>query len=83
MNQNLIFMYASTVVRKITAYQLYCDGLARSPFVLTEHISSYYNFVLCVHVHQLNYCNLCEVLFQCFLLITLNKLWIANQSRYQ
>ena len=41
MNQNLIFMYASTVVRKITAYQLYCAGLARSPFVLTEHISSY------------------------------------------
>ena len=43
MNQYLIFRYASTVVRKITAYQLCCAGLARSPFVLTEHISSLYN----------------------------------------
>ena len=40
MNQYLIFRYASTVVRKMTAYQLCCAGLARSPFVLTEHISS-------------------------------------------
>ena len=40
MNQYLIFKYASTVVRKMTAYQLCCAGLARSPFVLTEHISS-------------------------------------------
>ena len=42
MNQYLIFRYASTVVRKMTAYQLCCAGLARSPFVLTEHISSKY-----------------------------------------
>ena len=40
MNQYLIFRYASTVVRKMTAYQLCCAGLARLPFVLTEHISS-------------------------------------------
>ena len=40
MNQYLIFRYASTVVTKMTAYQLCCAGLARSPFVLTEHISS-------------------------------------------
>ena len=40
MNQYLIFQYASTVIRKMTAYQLCCAGLARSPFVLTEHISS-------------------------------------------
>ena len=40
MNQYLIFRFASTVVRKMTAYQLCCAGLARSPFVLTEHISS-------------------------------------------
>ena len=40
MNQYLIFRYASTVVRKMTAYQLCCARLARSPFVLTEHISS-------------------------------------------
>ena len=40
MNQYLIFRYASAVVRKMTAYQLCCTGLARSPFVLTEHISS-------------------------------------------
>ena len=39
-NQYLILRYASTVVRKMTAYQLCCAGLARSPFVLTEHISS-------------------------------------------
>ena len=42
MNQYLIFRYASAVVRKMTAYQLCCAGLARSPFVLTEHISSEY-----------------------------------------
>ena len=41
MNQYLIFRSASTAVRKMTAYQLCCAGLARSPFVLTEHISSY------------------------------------------
>ena len=41
MNQYLIFRYASTVVRKMTAYQLCCAGLAHSPFVLTEHICSY------------------------------------------
>ena len=41
MNQYLIFRFASTVVRKMTAYQLCCAGLARSPFVLTEHISSF------------------------------------------
>ena len=40
MNQYLIFQYASTVEGKKTAYQLCCAGLARSPFVLTEHISS-------------------------------------------
>ena len=40
MNQYLIFRYASTVVRKMTAYQLCCAGLASSPFVLTEHIYS-------------------------------------------
>ena len=45
MNQYLIFQYASTVVRKMTAYQLCCAGLARSPFVLTEHISSLYMYV--------------------------------------
>ena len=42
MNQHLTFWYTSTVVRKMTAYLLCCAGLARSPFVLTEHISSYY-----------------------------------------
>ena len=41
MNHYLIFRYASTVVRQMTAYQLCCAGLARSPFVLTEHISIY------------------------------------------
>ena len=41
MNHYFIFRYASTVVRKITANQLCCAGLARSPFVHTEHISSY------------------------------------------
>ena len=40
MNRYLIFKYASIVVKKITAYQLCCAGLALSPFVLTEHISS-------------------------------------------
>ena len=40
MNQYLIFRYASTVVTNMTAYQLCCAGLARLPFVLTEHISS-------------------------------------------
>ena len=30
MNQYLIFRYASTVVRKMTAYQLCCAGLACS-----------------------------------------------------
>ena len=49
MNQFLIFRqrfnelcwhaYLSSVVRKMTAYPG-CAGLARSPFVLTEHISS-------------------------------------------
>ena len=42
MNQYLTFRYTSTVVRKMTAYQLCCAGLASSPFVLTEHISSIY-----------------------------------------
>ena len=42
MNQYLIFRYVSTVVRKMTAYQLCCAGLARSPFMLREHISSIY-----------------------------------------
>ena len=41
MNQYFIFRYASTVVRKMTAYEMCCAGLASSPFVLTEHISSY------------------------------------------
>ena len=41
MNQYLIFRYASTVVRKMTAYQLCSAWIARSPFVLTEHISSF------------------------------------------
>ena len=40
MNQYLTFWYTSTVVREMTAYLLCCAGLARSPFVLTEHISS-------------------------------------------
>ena len=39
-NKYLMFRYASIVVRKMTAYQLCCAGLARSPFVLTEYISS-------------------------------------------
>ena len=42
MNQYLIFRYASTVVRKMTVYQLCCAELACLSFVLTEHISSYY-----------------------------------------
>ena len=42
MNQYLTFWYTSTVVRKMTAYLLCCAGLACSPFVLTEHISSKY-----------------------------------------
>ena len=46
MNQYLLFRYASTVVRKMTAYQLCCAGLARSPFVLTEHISSIYIYLI-------------------------------------
>ena len=46
MNQYLIFWCASNVVRKMTAYQLCCAGLARSPFVLTEHISSIYIYVV-------------------------------------
>ena len=41
MNQYLIFRFASTVVRKVTVYQLCFAGLACSPFVLTEHISSW------------------------------------------
>ena len=41
MNQYLIFQYALTVIRKITAYQLCCARLARSPFVLTEHMFSW------------------------------------------
>ena len=49
MNQYLIVRFASTVVRKITAYQLCCAGLARSPFVLTEHISSIY---ICMEVRM-------------------------------
>ena len=40
MNQYLIFRYASTVLRKMTTYQLCCAGLARSQFVHIEHISS-------------------------------------------
>ena len=47
MNQYLIFMFASTVVRKMAAYQLCCAGLARSPFVLTEHISSSFIYLYC------------------------------------
>ena len=39
MNQYFIFRYAPTVVIK-TEYQLYCDELTHSPFVLKEHISS-------------------------------------------
>ena len=35
-----IWACLSSVVRKMTAYP-YCAGLARSPFVLTEHIFSY------------------------------------------
>ena len=34
-----IFACLSSALRKMTAYA-YCAGLARSPFVLTEHISS-------------------------------------------
>ena len=45
MNQYLIFRYVSTVVRKITAYQLCCAGLARSPFVLTEYISGLFIYL--------------------------------------
>ena len=45
MNQYLIFQYASTVVGKMTAYQLCCAKLACSPFVLTEHISSIYTYL--------------------------------------
>ena len=42
MNQYLlIFMYASTVVRKVKAYQLCSAWLARSPFVFTELISGF------------------------------------------
>ena len=41
MNQYSIFRYASTVVRKMTAYQLCYSELACSPFVLIEHISSW------------------------------------------
>ena len=48
MNQYLILRYASTVVRKITAFQLCCAGLACLPFVLTEHISSLCLYFLCV-----------------------------------
>ena len=40
MKQHLMLSYVSTVVRQMTAYQLCCAGLARSLFVLTEHISS-------------------------------------------
>ena len=47
MNQYLIIRYASTVARKMTAYQLCCAGLARSPFELTEDISSYHNYSIC------------------------------------
>ena len=46
MNQYLLFRYASTVVKKMTAYQLCCAGLARSPFVFTEHISSIYIYLI-------------------------------------
>ena len=46
MNQYLTIRYASTVVRKMTSNQLCCAGLARSPFVLTEHISSIYMYVV-------------------------------------
>ena len=49
MNQYLTFWYTSTVVRKMTAYLLCCAGLARSPFVLTEHISSIY---ICMEVRM-------------------------------
>ena len=46
MNQYLMFRNASAVVRIMTTYQLCCAGLARSPFVLTEHISSlFYLFI--------------------------------------
>ena len=51
MNQYLIFRYASTVVRKMTAYQLCCAGLARSPFVLTEHISSGNWRYICIYMY--------------------------------
>ena len=48
MNQYLIFWYASTVVRKKTAYQLCCAGLARSPFLLTvvQHFHRTVNVLL-------------------------------------
>ena len=49
MNQYLIFRYASTVLRKITAYQLCCAGLARLPLVLTGHISSKYIY-MCIYI---------------------------------
>ena len=77
MNQYLIFRYASTVVRKMTAYQLCCARLARSPFVLTEHISSY-NVEISVEVRKivdqsisLNEHLLFSVL-KCYLLIPTN-----------
>ena len=39
MNKYLILRYASPVVRKMTTNQVCCAGLARSPFVLTEHMT--------------------------------------------
>ena len=38
------FQFPEAVVRKMTAYPG-CAGLARSPFVLTEHISSLFIYL--------------------------------------
>ena len=51
MNQYLTFWYTSTVVRKMTAYLLCCAGLARLPFVLTEHISNIFLYI-CMEVRM-------------------------------
>ena len=54
-NQYLIFRYVSTVVRKITAYQLCCAGLARSPFVLTEHNSGLFIYLFIYMVRRTSF----------------------------
>ena len=45
---NNILACLSSVVRKMIAHQLkpHCAGLARSRFVLTEHISSVYAYLI-------------------------------------